>query len=588
MAQFWFAWVSAAETTFNSGHEREDEQVFSFEILHAEGDFARLSLEVKNPKTGFLSTGRKQWMWLSWDDGGTAGAVALFFGRLIGIPQNVQGEVIRMDFIARPQDFFAQKDALADAMRVRPWWDPAFVQPERRDDPDAVLESRSELWHIDRVSHVVTASDIITGEDGTLALTADDFFYDSLDVQYSQPPGRLVHCEAEVYWSQAVVGSVDITQDLIDAFRDAGTSHNYMISTYTGQGLASDWPEEGDRIGGGWSYGETFVTRADGTFIDPEETTTVVQNGVTVSWPLWSLLPVMNVSYDIKRSRSEKIIFDLESDVQALVTEPGDEEILYVTFSTSAIQEPVDEADTDNPDGTLPIGDLRRRAYFTTDRGRESLEYVMAVARARLLSRARAVTLTCEMPFATGTGLSCRQNMSVADTRLPGGTATGKVIEYKLVLNGDTGEHFCEVKLGCTVGTGNTVSTVAGDPDYVEAGYVETGYQTYSGRIIAPFADELAYTDFTSTPPNDDGVDFFNLRPDDIIIDINVINGVSVQGAVIAQPWPDFAAALEALNQVYTEVEINLVPLNTGPFHTDYTVTVSDLMVPKTIDLEAA
>src|SRR5690606_37846345 len=101
------------------------------------------------------------------------------------------------------------------------------------------------LWHVDRVTHEVTISDILTGEDGTIAFGPGDVAYSSLSVTYGSPPVRRVHVEAEVSWDQAAFGSIDITRQLTDAFRAAGTPGMGLISSLTGQGLADDWPAAG-------------------------------------------------------------------------------------------------------------------------------------------------------------------------------------------------------------------------------------------------------------------------------------------------------------------------------------------------------
>ncbi len=72
-------------------------------------------------------------------------------------------------------DWTSEERRVFDTLRVRPWWDPVWILEERMDDPDTVLEARTQLWHIDRVTHAVTVSDIISGEDGTLAISDHDY-----------------------------------------------------------------------------------------------------------------------------------------------------------------------------------------------------------------------------------------------------------------------------------------------------------------------------------------------------------------------------------------------------------------------------
>ena len=109
---FYFAWVDAANTTFDSEvHAVEDESVYAFDLSQEEGDFAKLSLAIRNPRVGLLNPGRNVWAWLSYDSG--SGIEPLFFGRLVGIPTSLFEDICTLDFIARPSDYVAQKDALA-------------------------------------------------------------------------------------------------------------------------------------------------------------------------------------------------------------------------------------------------------------------------------------------------------------------------------------------------------------------------------------------------------------------------------------------------------------------------------------------
>src|SRR5262252_2977034 len=81
-------------------HNRMDEEIVSLEIAQEEGNFATLSIELKNPNVGLLAIGRNLWCWLSWDQNWTpAGTnpvslVALFNGRLIGVPKLQAGETV--------------------------------------------------------------------------------------------------------------------------------------------------------------------------------------------------------------------------------------------------------------------------------------------------------------------------------------------------------------------------------------------------------------------------------------------------------------------------------------------------------------
>ena len=54
---FSFAWVDEGEPFVASN----DEDVFAFDLSHLEGEFATLTVELKNPRVGLLASGRKRW-----------------------------------------------------------------------------------------------------------------------------------------------------------------------------------------------------------------------------------------------------------------------------------------------------------------------------------------------------------------------------------------------------------------------------------------------------------------------------------------------------------------------------------------------
>ena len=64
-------------------------------------------MEIRNPRIGLLAPARRIWGWLSWDTGATI--VALFFGRLVGVPSDLHQEVVTLTFTARPADYNARR-----------------------------------------------------------------------------------------------------------------------------------------------------------------------------------------------------------------------------------------------------------------------------------------------------------------------------------------------------------------------------------------------------------------------------------------------------------------------------------------------
>lgn len=583
--EFFFAWVDEDEHFDEGEHLVEDEQIFSFEITHAEGEFAQLALDVINPRVGLLSLGRQVWAVLSVRYG--TSVHVLIRGRLIGVPQQLQAEVVRLTFLARPPNWEALRAELADDLKVEPFWDPLFLTERALLDPDVVLEARPQLWHIDRVTHEVSASNIIEGEDGTQEVDGD-FFYDSLHVTHRQTPASVVNVAADVSWQQKSQRSIEIAS----RFPRKG------IFTYTGDGLLSRWPDPGTKIGKAWEVvratprlknGRSFVNDRDQVILT-QQLAKLTQVAIGVQ--------TFEVGLALDRGYTERLTFSLTADVQPLLTEPGEEAVDTVHVSANA------DTILEEESGLSPIRSDESRRYFQGERGQRSLKYLIMLARARLLHRARAVDIAFEIPFEDGLDMSCRRNVQLLDPRLPGGIAIGKIKAYTLSLNGDTGASACLVTIGCTIGRGGTIDPVDGSPTYVEDGYCAAGYVYRANQTFDALDDVVTYEDFSDVDPTDDGFDIEHMNASNAVIAVTTDNEADEQmekaGGELADAAAeggriftvlgqiDTQALADAINQNPTTVTLEMVTLAPGPFETPIPVTVSVLKIPKTLDLEAA
>ncbi len=392
---FTFYWANESETTFNpSTMNVFNENVFSFAIQHDEGQIPTLDLIVKNPRIGLLAPGRKTWAWLGWQsdasDPNFHGAlVPLFFGVLVGVPTSLFQEKVTLQFIARSSQFIRNKQALAETMKSAPYYDPVFIETNKRDDPDTILEGWSSLWHIDRTSLAITASDILVGEDGNSEYTEDMAFYDSVSLQLGQPPLDNIRVEASVNWTQRASGFFTVPA--------------VSVSSYTGETLVSDWPKPGASIGGGYKCESSFVT--DTYFISETPNTTYsaswtnsdpnpgqcsnasssysssgpallapnpLQNVLTeyfrsgvcfpdsdppmnipmemsasgVIIPLWNVSLDMTIRYDASRQFTEELSFDMLANVQGILASPTvDQHTELLTINGVDVSQPLVEVD---------------------------------------------------------------------------------------------------------------------------------------------------------------------------------------------------------------------------------------------------
>jgi hypothetical protein len=213
------------------------------------------------------------------------------------------------------------------------------------------------------------------------------------------------------------------------------------------------------------------------------------------------------LDYKANNKREETVLFSVAADLQPIVTLPDPADVVeQINISGADVGIPID--------GASPQ-DVTRYVYFQTDRGLWSLEYLISVACAHLRIRARAVSVSWDVPFDAALGMSCRKNATLFDDRLPGGTATGKIIAYALTGDGDAGSINANVTIGCAIGHDGTVVAVIGDPTWVADGWVEPGWQFYAGATTTLAAGTVAY----ELPMVEPGGLIYPLTKDQVVVE---------------------------------------------------------------------
>ena len=124
-------------------------------------------------------------------------------------------------------------------------------------------------------------------------------------------------------------------------------------------------------------------------------------------------------------------------------------------------------------------------------------------------------------------------------------------------------------------------------PVYAED-YVDPGYQQTSGGQIGFETGDVVYGAPAVEADGYDDVDFFNMTPDKVIADLSLYNDLDDQRAIVNMTWPDINDVVAALARAPTQIDMTLVPLEGGPFQTDYSLAVEPVLVSRTIDLEAS
>lgn len=563
--QFFFAYIDDGTIAFDPDvHNTKDERVYSFSFGHNEGEFATLALQVLNPRIGLLHDTRKQWIWASYQLDNSDDIVPFFKGRLVGLPENLQEATLTLVYRAEPANYAATKLALAQTLKVDPYWDEVWISSDQRDDPDTIIEANPVRYHIDPVTHAVTVSNINIGEDGTIVIDTDEQYKDTLRFGFGDPPLRRVDVKAVIGWDQKADGHVDLKSNLLRAFADAGSPKG-LITSFTGQGLQASWPLPGDAMGGGWAFGLSQLGNPSIPSLSSSNNEAVARylsrlhssdyatawraatqvvlrlheklderDGIIVhtlegdaeagfeqddaAFYIWKFVPQsFNVSYLGNRKRTEQLAFSLVADVQDIITD------VEAAFTISIQSQAISELGTD---GEAPIGDARRSSYFDTERGKRSLRYLIALAARILLQRARTANLSLEVPFSLMEGISCRKNALIIDPRLPGGQAGGKIIGYGFTLGG--GRIASKIVIGGSLGKGDALPALdEGEPTCAVAEAIGPDCQEFTGREIIAVPGQVKFTDYKADVI-DDGVNFFHMKPETVIAGARSKNALAI------------------------------------------------------------
>ena len=334
--------------------------------------------------------------------------IPLFFGELLGVPTDLFAEKITLKFIARSMNYIDMKQAVAETLKIPGNYEPIFLDDKKRDDPDAILEGWSKLYHVDRTTLQVTASDVLVGEDGTTVFpespAEQSAIYKSMKVKIGQAPLTNVQVQASVHWVQRSVNVVE--------------GPDVTVSSYTGATFLSDWSGmHGKGLGGGWtvesvyvndpfmvqhtptwhistntqSYGSlanydcavvsTAEAQSGPALLGPALNGTLItyfQDGicnpysspptntpskvelVRVYVPLWALNCTWTLRYNAKREFTEIAFLTVTANTQAILTSPTVEQDTLLIKMSGEVGEPVliYDAWSDFAGQSVPFGQL--------------------------------------------------------------------------------------------------------------------------------------------------------------------------------------------------------------------------------------
>jgi hypothetical protein len=247
-----------------------------------------------------------------------------------------------------------------------------------------------------------------------------------------------------------------------------------------------------------------------------------------------------------------------------------------------------------------PMGPLAVN-YFCTDRGQDSIKYLLLLARAHLVIRARAVKIGWECRWKDALALSCRKSATIHYHKISGGTATGKITEFHLTGNGDSGAFGGKVQIECLIGTGGTLpGSSTGTGVYFAPGYLIPGqYQSTTGSSTLTPTGDIAFT----RPLAPSGGLSFPLSAEQVVLkaqwhveefDAQIANNTTLTLTYDPQLSEQENLSKQAETQMQywlkthpTWFELELLPLNGVGDETTYLLGTTPLVLDKQIDLQA-
>ncbi len=461
-------------------HTRDDLQAFSLSISRKQNELARASIQFKTPQDP-LSELADHRVLISQDGN------LLFDGTLSNAPRGSVSATLYAEAIAEPSDLEDQVQALMEAAKISPFYDALFVPEGSEDDPVEVLAGYSSVLCYPRDGSAIFLADAMESDTVLTVMPTDDSISWDFD-----PPASVYTLDLSVAWQQL------INQTFSDASK-VGT-----IETMTPDALASSLPAVGASVGTGFTVLESSAEedldafgRSQAEVVEVEKEISsdeldpaFVEEGVYTARA--SITP-MNVSlrllYTAEVNRSETCSISIPVGIQdaAIRSDTDDQE----EVETIALREitPItglsaweaytsyEEGDEITEDGlvfearedhtsgsdidyskwtsvgeTEYISSRRVSSFLRSNRGQEALAHAVERIRARARIASRCVYVSFEAPMPSPHLVTDDCDVTIVHERLPGGSITGKLIEYS--LDWEDGRRTFSGKIAASVGTG--------------------------------------------------------------------------------------------------------------------------------------
>ncbi|MFC3088532.1 hypothetical protein [Tabrizicola soli] len=484
MSQRYLAIVGDTEAWNPAVHQRHDLGPFDVTFNHRESELATARITVTNPQASLSSLdGRRVLI-------STKGRL-LFDGILTGVPRGLVDQKLTLEAVSRPADpavLDAQLAVLAEGAKVAPYWDPLFIPDGRDDDWAELLAGRSEVLAHSRIQGVPSLCDALGGATNMEIQPLNGSVSYSLESNVATKYGVKLTAK----WKQLAAMRFD----------DGGQFWN--LSSMTPDGLIESFPKEGSTLSDGFTVVRSTIEKAetpeDGYAVvwavtdeelDPEWTFEGTQATTLMRYEIDAHI---EVEYRWEVARTETATMSVQSRAQAGVIGQSEEweemELRDLVerdrrapWSPNTTYEVDDEVvdgrnayrcRTEHISGRTrtaaewsllgPSSYIATRQYvsfFKSARGRAAVEHALERMKARARLAARSVRISFEAPMPARPWLVTHDmTISLESPKLPGGFATGRLVEYS--LSWANGRASFSGTIACAAGLGDIAAPTIG------------------------------------------------------------------------------------------------------------------------------
>lgn len=636
MRQFNFAWAKEDENFDPIIHNRMDLDVFKFSINHEEGGFAEARVWLKileSSRIAFIERCKDSKIFISSINKDKI--ELLFCGRFILSPHRIEGELAEYILTSRPD---IAEDLLRDLHQTLSFnfkrYNPLFIKNNEDEDLSSSLEGTTKIHHWCPKTHIVNLSDIFKGN--THHFLKENKIIGSIQTRLTHVPIQRLDVTVKARWLQEQRGRLSLTARL----RQFG--HLGCIKSLTGNDLNRRWWREGQKLhrANYWVEESSLdeVSYAFNQKVHSNRLTSPVslaafdplnqhREKTEIRLKVKSFMPKLVLGWKMSHLRDESLKFTLKQSLQETNVYPYESRSMFFNLhrlNRYDCVKPWHPRKSYDPgacvlhDGMIYKCNFPHRAsssfryykelfdpiavapevpfskmssFFHSNHGYEAFDEAVRRAASYLLASARAFEVSFKTTLDIISIISCDSSLSLQSSSLPGGKVTGKVKQYTIVVDGESGNSFVSVILGVSIAS-KTLNI--GSSSNFQDSYV---FDSYCAGVNgeAPFvfnerltAYGLSHVSWDDQRPLDHFGNNTERDAAGLLEDIIIKNQADEQEDFIHNSCVnDQYSLMEALKECRTSIDLKLHALK--PFsHQSHVIKViicDELTAPHQIDL---